>query len=47
MPEIEKLGDLITKINNVTRYVIRDYPGNINIIDLDKASTEKKQAFKD
>ena len=45
--EIEKLGDLITKINNVTCYVIRDYPGNINIIDLDKASTEKKQAFKD
>ena len=40
--EIEKLGDLITKISNVTRYVTRDYPGNSNIIDLDKASAEKK-----
>ncbi len=40
--DIEKLGDLITKISNVTRYVTRDYPGNINIIDLDKASTERK-----
>lgn len=40
--EIEKLGDLITKISNVTRYVTRDYPGNSNIIDLDKASTERK-----
>jgi signal transduction histidine kinase len=40
--EIEKLGDLITKISNVTRYVTMDYPGNSNIIDLDKASTERK-----
>jgi hypothetical protein len=40
--DIEKLGDLITKISNVTRYVTRDYPGNSNIIDLDKASTERK-----
>jgi FixJ family two-component response regulator len=40
--EIEKLGKLITKISNVTRYVTRDYPGNINIIDLDKASAERK-----
>ncbi len=40
--EIEKLGDLITKISNVTRYVTRDYPGNNNIIDLAKASTERK-----
>jgi DNA-binding response OmpR family regulator len=40
--EIEKLGDLITKISNVTRYVTRDYPGNSNIIDLDKASNERK-----
>lgn len=39
---IEKLGDLITKISNVTRYVTRDYPGNNNIIDLNKASTERK-----
>ena len=40
--EIEKLGDLITKISNVTRYVTRKYPGNSNIIDLDKASTVRK-----
>ena len=40
--EIEKLGDLITKISHVTRYVTRNYPGNSNIIDLDKASTERK-----
>ncbi|MEA1867079.1 MAG: response regulator [Thermodesulfobacteriota bacterium] len=40
--EIEKLGDLITKISNVTRYVTRNYPGNSNIIDLNKASTDKK-----
>ena len=39
---IEKLGDLITKISNVTRYVTMDYPGDTNIIDLDKAYTERK-----
>ena len=40
--EIEKLGKLTKKIGNVTRYVIMDYPGNSNIIDLNKASLEKK-----
>jgi DNA-binding response OmpR family regulator len=40
--EIEKLGELTRKIGNVTCYVTRDYPGNINIIDLDKASAERK-----
>ena len=40
--EIEKLGKLTKKISNVTRYVTREYPGSSNIIDLDKASTERK-----
>ena len=44
--EIEKLGDLITKISNITHYVTRDYPGNSNIIDLGKASTERRSVFR-
>jgi FixJ family two-component response regulator len=40
--EIEKLGKLTKKISNVTRYVTREYPGHSNIIDLDRASTERK-----
>ncbi|MBW1719309.1 MAG: response regulator [Deltaproteobacteria bacterium] len=39
---IEKLGDLTTKIRNVDCHVTKDYPGNLNIIDLDRASTQKK-----
>jgi FixJ family two-component response regulator len=44
--DIEKLGDLVTRIRNVTCHVTKNYLGNINIIDLDKASTEKKHVLK-
>ena len=40
--EIEKLGDLTTKISNVTCLVTKDYPGNLDILDLDRASTQRK-----
>ncbi len=37
--QIETIGQLISRLTSITRYVTKDYPGSTGIIDIEKAST--------
>ncbi len=39
--QVEVVKELISQINNITKYARKDYPGSLSIIDIKKASEKK------